>query len=129
MYSVAIFVQFVTPFLVFLLRCKSLWLFFIYNLYYFILVSYIFHFLLTNQQDKGNNGNKAKSMVESPSKGHKRRHGGGGGGTADASGAGTGAAGEVPGPDREQAGNGNGNDDERGPPHQKKKKNDTNSEV
>jgi hypothetical protein len=74
-------------------------------------------------QDKGNNGNKAKSMVESPSKGHKRRHGGGGaGGTA-----GGGTGGEVPGPDREQAGN--GNEDERGQPRQKKKKNDANSEV
>ena len=75
-------------------------------------------------QDKGNNGNKAKSMVESPSKGHKRRHGGGG---AGGTGAGGGTGGEVPGPDREQAGN--GNEDERGPPRQKKKKNDTNSEV
>ena len=83
-------------------------------------------------QDKGNNGSKAKSMVESPSKGHTRRHGGGGGGsggTGDSGGGGTGATSEVPGPDREQAGNGNGNDDERGPPHQKKKKNDANSEV
>lgn len=62
-------------------------------------------------------------MVESPSKGHKRRHGGGGaGGTA-----GGGTGGEVPGPDREQAGN--GNEDERGQPRQKKKKNDANSEV
>ena len=62
-------------------------------------------------------------MVESPSKGHKRRHGGGGaGGTA-----GGGTGGEVPGPDREQAGN--GNEDERGQPRQKKKKHDANSEV
>merc|ERR1712071_662213 len=37
---------------------------------------------VVHEKDKqGNNGNKAKSMVESPSKGHKRRHG------------------EVPGPD------------------------------
>lgn len=75
-------------------------------------------------QDKGNNGNKAKSMVESPSKGHKRRHGGGGAGGGTAGG---GTGGEVPGPDREQAGN--GNEDERGQPRQKKKKNDANSEV
>lgn len=78
-------------------------------------------------QDKGNNGNKAKSMVESPSKGHKRRHGGGGTGGAGGTGGSAGAGGEVPGPDRDQAGN--GNEDERGPPRQKKKKNDTNSEV
>lgn len=79
---------------------------------------------MSTQQDKGNNGNKAKSMVESPSKGHKRRHGAGGG-----TGGGTGgsSAGEVSGPDREQTGN--GNEDERGPPRQKKKKNDANSEV
>jgi hypothetical protein len=44
-------------------------------------------------------------MVESPSKGHKRRHG------------------ELPGPDHEQE-----NEDERGP-REKKKKNDNNSEV
>ena len=56
-------------------------------------------------QDKANNGGKVKSMVESPSKGHKRRHG------------------ELPGPDHEQE-----NEDERGP-REKKKKNDNNSEV
>ncbi|EFX72086.1 hypothetical protein DAPPUDRAFT_308596 [Daphnia pulex] len=78
---------------------------------------------VVHEKDKGNNGNKAKSMVESPSKGHKRRHGGGGAGGGTAGG---GTGGEVPGPDREQAGN--GNEDERGQPRQKKKKNDANSE-
>ena len=60
-------------------------------------------------QDKGNNGNgKAKSMVESPSKGHKRRHG------------------EVPGgPDHHREPD---NEDDRGP-REKKKKNENNSEV
>ncbi|EFX66573.1 hypothetical protein DAPPUDRAFT_262910 [Daphnia pulex] len=75
--------------------------------------------------DKGNNGNKAKLMVESPSKGHKRRQSRHGRGGAGGDTAGGGIGGEVPGPDGEQAGN--GNEDERGQPRQKKKKNDANS--
>lgn len=56
-------------------------------------------------QEKINRGTKIKSMVESPGKGHKRRHG------------------ELPVPDHDQE-----NEDERGP-REKKKKNDNNSEV
>ncbi|EFX61580.1 hypothetical protein DAPPUDRAFT_121434 [Daphnia pulex] len=78
-----------------------------------------------DEEDKGNNGNKAKLMVESPSKGHKRRQSRHGRGGAGGDTAGGGIGGEVPGPDGEQAGN--GNEDERGQPRQKKKKNDTNS--
>merc|ERR1711946_48748 len=64
---------------------------------------------VAHEKDKGNNGNgKAKSMVESPSKGHKRRHG------------------EVPGgPDHHREPD---NEDDRGP-REKKKKNENNSEV
>ena len=66
-------------------------------------------------------------MVESPSKGHKRRQSRHGRGGAGGDTAGGGIGGEVPGPDGEQAGN--GNEDERGQPRQKKKKNDANSKV
>lgn len=81
-------------------------------------------------------------MVESPSKGHKRRHAGGAGaaggapggsvgGPASATAGGNGSApgvtsiDELPGVEREPA----GNDDERGPPRHKKKKTEANSEV